>query len=321
MSFFAEVCAPSKENVAFCVERLRLQVPLVHCLTNTVVQEFTANVLLACGASPAMVVDPAEAAGFASVADALLVNVGTYTSEFADAAVRAVCSARKHDKPWVLDPVAVGVLGPRTDFVKSLLWCRPWVLRANASESLALVQQGAAGRGVDSVHEVESAMPAAVRLLDCGVLCVCVSGVRDFCVCSAKSTSKGTDKGTDERAAGGAPDRAIKQIPSGKTYGVYIAGGSALQTKVVGMGCALGALVAAYLGAVRDRSEMRFSAVVAAHAHMSAAASYAEKKCQNPGTFAGMFIDFLYSLTPEQIADAVTLKEVDLAAQGSSRKL
>jgi hydroxyethylthiazole kinase len=32
--------------------------PLVHCMTNDVVQTFTANVLLAVGASPAMVIDP-----------------------------------------------------------------------------------------------------------------------------------------------------------------------------------------------------------------------------------------------------------------------
>ncbi|MDU4310441.1 MAG: hydroxyethylthiazole kinase, partial [Klebsiella michiganensis] len=31
--------------------------PLVHCMTNDVVQTFTANVLLAIGASPAMVID------------------------------------------------------------------------------------------------------------------------------------------------------------------------------------------------------------------------------------------------------------------------
>ena len=50
--------------------------PLVHCMTNDVVQTFTANVLLAIGASPAMVIDPDEASQFAAIADALLINVG-----------------------------------------------------------------------------------------------------------------------------------------------------------------------------------------------------------------------------------------------------
>jgi hydroxyethylthiazole kinase len=49
-------------------------------MTNDVVQTFTANVLLALGASPAMVIEAEEAEQFAAIADALLVNVGTLTA-------------------------------------------------------------------------------------------------------------------------------------------------------------------------------------------------------------------------------------------------
>jgi len=59
--------------------------PLIHCLTNDVVQSFTANVLLALGASPAMVVERSEAAQFSAWADALLINVGTLEPVRADA--------------------------------------------------------------------------------------------------------------------------------------------------------------------------------------------------------------------------------------------
>ena len=51
--------------------------PLVHCMTNDVVQTFTANTLLALGASPAMVIETEEASQFAAIASALLINVGT----------------------------------------------------------------------------------------------------------------------------------------------------------------------------------------------------------------------------------------------------
>ncbi|MBY0444172.1 MAG: hydroxyethylthiazole kinase, partial [Burkholderiales bacterium] len=57
--------------------RLRAAAPLVHCLSNEVVQSITANVLLALGASPAMIVAEEEVAEFAAIADALLINVGT----------------------------------------------------------------------------------------------------------------------------------------------------------------------------------------------------------------------------------------------------
>ena len=55
--------------------------PLVHCMTNEVVQEITANVLLAAGASPAMVVSREEVESFAKISTALLINVGTPASE------------------------------------------------------------------------------------------------------------------------------------------------------------------------------------------------------------------------------------------------
>ncbi|MBV5333673.1 hydroxyethylthiazole kinase, partial [bacterium] len=63
--------------VADELARLRATNPLVHLLTNEVVQEITANVLLAVGASPAMIVAEEEAAAFAAISGALLINVGT----------------------------------------------------------------------------------------------------------------------------------------------------------------------------------------------------------------------------------------------------
>ncbi len=45
------------------IRALRADGALVHCITNTVAQNFTANVLLACGATPSMTVSPAEVAG------------------------------------------------------------------------------------------------------------------------------------------------------------------------------------------------------------------------------------------------------------------
>lgn len=62
------------------LHHFRTRSPLTHCMTNDVVQTFTANVLLALGASPAMVIEAEEAEQFAGMADALLINVGTLTT-------------------------------------------------------------------------------------------------------------------------------------------------------------------------------------------------------------------------------------------------
>ncbi|WP_312242137.1 hydroxyethylthiazole kinase, partial [Pantoea sp.] len=133
-------CQPallSDAHVAHALQQLRHQPPLVHCMTNDVVQTFTANVLLALQASPAMVIDAGEAAQFSTIADALLINVGTLTGERRDAMQAAVTAAVAADTPWTLDPVAVGALTLRSDFCQQLLSATPTAIRGNASEILA----------------------------------------------------------------------------------------------------------------------------------------------------------------------------------------
>ncbi len=95
-------------HIAHLQQVFRTSSPLVHCMTNDVVQTFTANVLLAIGASPAMVIDPTEAVQFAAIADALLINVGTLTAERANAMRAAAQSAARRENPgrWIRLPSA-----------------------------------------------------------------------------------------------------------------------------------------------------------------------------------------------------------------------
>ena len=65
--------------------RMRAAAPLVHCITNFVAMNVTANVLLAAGASPAMVHAREEVAEFATLAAALSVNIGTPDPAWAEA--------------------------------------------------------------------------------------------------------------------------------------------------------------------------------------------------------------------------------------------
>lgn len=80
----------SRVLAAHTLHQFRTLSPLTHCMTNEVVQSFTANTLLALGASPAMVIEPDEASQFAAIASALLVNVGTLTQERATSMRAAV---------------------------------------------------------------------------------------------------------------------------------------------------------------------------------------------------------------------------------------
>lgn len=295
-----------------CVSQLRRTTPLVQCLTNAVVTQFTANALLAAGAAPAMVDTPEEAAEFAQVASAVLINLGTPTAPTYSAMREAIRSANHHGVPWVLDPVACGGPAARSDFAADIARRCPAAIRANPSEIRALAafiasrqvatsekltEAPSGGRGVDSTDAVESALPAAVELAAATGAVIAVSGARDLIVSRTGDCTRIT----------------------------WLTSGDPLMQRVVGTGCSLGALTAAYLGINRSlRGESALSlapvelleapmsahdAVLAAHAHAGAAGIAAARQANAPGSFAQAWIDYLYTLSPEEISDVVTIDD------------
>jgi hydroxyethylthiazole kinase len=118
--------------------RLRGRAPRVHCITNAVAQNFTANALLAVGCVPSMTISPEEIGPFVAGAQGLLVNLGTFDSERRGATRIAVETAAQHKLPWVLDPVFVDRVPPRAAFACELIDRRPAVVRLNHAEFFAL---------------------------------------------------------------------------------------------------------------------------------------------------------------------------------------
>jgi hydroxyethylthiazole kinase len=116
------------------LERLRRQAPRVHCITNAVAQNFTANVLLAAGAVPSMTIAPEEIGRFVASANALLVNLGTFDHERRDAIAIAIEAANKDQVPWVLDPVLIDRAPLRAEFARELVARGPKVVRLNRAE-------------------------------------------------------------------------------------------------------------------------------------------------------------------------------------------
>jgi hydroxyethylthiazole kinase len=125
-------------TAAALLERLRARSPRVHCITNAVAQNFTANVLLAVGCVPSMTVSAEEISAFVSRADALLVNLGTFDPERREATAIAVETAIRGSLPWVLDPVFIDRSIARADFARALLASLPKAVRLNAAEFTAL---------------------------------------------------------------------------------------------------------------------------------------------------------------------------------------
>lgn len=272
----------TKTALIAAIDTMRNTRPLVQCLTNNVVTQVTANVLLAAGATPAMCDTPEESAAFARVASGVLINPGTPSAEQYAGMRQAILGANSVATPWVLDPVAAGALPHRTAFSREILAYRPAAIRGNASEIAALAGVGAGGRGVDATDEVEATIPAARDLAAQTGGVVAISGAQDVIVSTRRVT------------------RLISGHP--------------MMQLVIGTGCSLGALVAAYLGAHRTATASQdafdlHDAVVAAHAHSGAAGMLAAQRASAPGSFAVAWIDALYQLTSERIAELVTIEE------------
>lgn len=252
---------------------LRARRPLVHCLTNQVVKNFTANLLLAIGANPAMVEHPDEAAEFAVLADALLVNLGTLDALQIAAIERAVPAAVQARRPWVLDPVAVGVLGVRTAFAHRLLELRPTLVRGNASEIIALAGQKSQGRGVDSGDAADAAIESARSIARRTGGAVLVTGRIDYA----------TD-GVDVLAC---------------------ANGHELLTRVTGVGCAQGALAAA-CAAVAPSPLL---AAVSTASLLGIAGELAAAKSPRPGSFQVALLDALDQLDEKLLRERARFAE------------
>lgn len=250
--------------------------PLVQCITNYVAMNIAANVLLAAGASPAMVHAEAEAGEFAAIAGALTVNIGTLSPDWVAGMRKAVEGAGKAGKPWVLDPVAHFATGYRRETVAELVNLKPAIIRGNASEIIALAGGASAGQGVDSGDTVASAESAAREIAGRTGATVAVTGATDFVTDGARA--------------------------------VRIEGGSALMPRVTALGCSLTCLVGAF-AAIRPADP--FSASVAALATFAVAGDRAGRSAEGPGSFGWKFLDSLASLEPAALDREARISEAE----------
>ena len=199
------------------LKEIRDRQPLVHCLTNYVVANFTANGLLAVGASPVMADEVEELDDIVAIADAVLLNIGTLNTRTRESMVVAGMKANERNIPVVLDPVGVGASAFRKKMVSYLLkQVQVDLIRCNKGELAFLAEsQTWQAKGVDS-GKGDLDVVAAAKFVALKYSClVAVTGAEDVV--------------TD-----GNQVRVVK-------------GGSIQMTEVTGTGCLLGALTAATL--------------------------------------------------------------------------
>jgi len=255
------------------IEDIRLKAPVVHNITNYVVMNNTANALLAIGASPVMAHAEEEVEEMVNIAQALVINIGTLSERWILSMFKAITRAAQRDIPVVLDPVGVGATTFRTKTARDLIENGlPTIIRGNASEIMALSDDKAKTKGVDSADTADQALATAQKLSETYNCVVCISGATDY-------------------------------IAEGKNI-IKVSNGHPLMARVTGLGCTASALCGAFAAVENDY----FSAAIKAMAVMGIAGEIAAETAAGPGSLQMHFLDKLYRLSEQEIASRLKIE-------------
>ena len=256
------------EWISSLLNRVRESRPLVQNITNYVVMNTTANALLAIGASPVMAHSIDELEDMLSLADALVINIGTLDRFWIESMYKAAEIASKLDKPVILDPVGSGATRLRTEVsLKLLKEYSITVVRGNYSEMASLLGDSIRTRGVDtSTYSEEGAKKISIEVAERYGVVAAVTGPIDY-------VSDGD-----------------------KIY--WISNGHPMLGRVTGTGCIATALIGAFT-AVGEPLEATASALTV----FGIAAEKAFEESDGPGSFHIKLYDWLYKVDSRLIEE------------------
>jgi len=261
-----------QNEIAKAVDAARKTNPLVGSITNDVTINLVANAQLAVGGSAAMLYLEQESEELIEFANSFYINMGTLLPLHEETLPNVAKLLHESGKPWVLDPVAVGIGAMRTVILTQMKASKPTIIRGNASEVKALADlwvlisgEDFNVRGVDATDSVTSAKDAAKALARYTGGAVAVSGATDL-------------------------------ITDGKMV-ILSHGGSPLFEKITGAGCSLGGVTAVYAAVASP-----FIAALTATAIYNHCGFRAAKDAHGPGSFQTLFLDELYNASALEVA-------------------
>ena len=250
--------------------KLRQRNPLIHNITNIVAANFSANGLLAIGASPMMSACIEEMDEMPKLSQALVINIGTLMGKEVEAMVLAGKTANEVGIPVVLDPVGVGATSFRKQTVATLLKeVKFAAIRGNAGELATIANVAWQAKGVDAGAGSGNLSDIARTVAQQYGCVVMISGETDY-------------------------------LSDGKRH-AQIHNGTPLFPKITASGCLLSAICGAFLAMAKP--EEYFEAMVegcAAYALAGELAAQSLTAAQH-GQFYVRLLDELAALTPEQI--------------------
>ncbi|MED4729352.1 hydroxyethylthiazole kinase [Aneurinibacillus migulanus] len=252
---------------------LREKSPLVHNITNEVVTNFTANGLLAIGASPVMAYAPEEVADMAKIAGVLVLNMGTLTKETVESMLIAGKSANEHGVPVVFDPVGAGATPFRTEMARRIVEeINIAIIRGNAAEVANVIGEAWEIKGVDAGQaggNVEALARKAAKTLN---TVVAITGKVD--------------------------------VVAGPNELYTVHNGDEMLTRITGTGCLLTSIIGAFATVEKDDA----LAAAAGLAVYGVAAELARQTVSAPGSYQTALLDMLYSIDEEQVASMVRVE-------------
>ncbi|MFM7026667.1 MAG: hydroxyethylthiazole kinase [Limnohabitans sp.] len=259
------------------IEAVRSSSPLVHSITNLVVMNLNANVLLAAGASPVMAHAHEEVCDMVAIAQSLVLNIGTLDPYWVQSMKLALAAAKGRGIPVVLDPVGAGATPYRNQTLDELLAVgAPTVIRGNGSEIMSTANAAIKTRGVDSSAAASDALGAAHALAARTQGTVCVSGETDH-------------------------------ILDAQGRMAQLANGHVWMTRITGVGCSLTALIGAFCAVQPDAWRATVSAMSLMGVAGEVAAEKAQAQGRGVGTMAAGLLDELQLLTEAQFLSHVKL--------------
>lgn len=259
------------------LDKVRKENPLVHNITNVVVTNFTANGLLALGASPVMAYAKEEVADMAKIAGALVLNIGTLNESEIEAMILAGRSANENGVPVIFDPVGAGATSYRTETARKILKeVKVSIIRGNAGELANVIGENWVVKGVDAGEGAGSMVALAekaARILSCLVV---ITGKEDV-------------------------------VSDGATT-VLVKNGHPILTKVTGTGCLLTSVIGAFAAVEKNLME----AAVAALAFYGVAAEQAVGLVgsNRPGSFQMEFLNQLAQVTSNQVCELAVVESL-----------
>ncbi len=277
----------NKTELAEILNLVRSGKPLVHCITNYVTVNDVANMVLACGASPVMADDSAEAADITALCNATLINIGTLNARTVESMVAAGVRANGVSHPVVLDPVGAGASKFRTDTTFMLLdKIRFSVIRGNSSEIKTIARGTGTTQGVDADtadsvtdENLSHSVELVKRLAEKTGAVIAMTGAIDI-IADAQSA--------------------------------YICrNGHPMLGSITGSGCMLSAVAAAFCGASSDKI-LEASAVAVSAMGLCGETAYRETCAGGEGTgsFRTRLLDAMSLLVPVQFEKGCRLEKV-----------